>query len=90
MYGLLVIGFCVLAGVASIGYVLGGLLALNRLHEMQAAYQRLSHAIRNLLGDCADAECGMLILCHDDLTSLRQTLDATDALMGWTIEDLRR
>jgi hypothetical protein len=90
MYVLLGAGFCALAGFASLGYVLGGVLALNKQQELQIAYQRLSRAIHEFLGDCPVGECGMLILGHDEMTKLRRTLNATDAMAGRTIEDLRR
>lgn len=87
---LIIVGFFALSGTASIGYILGGLLASNRLKELQMAYARLSRAIHEFLGDCPVAGFGMMILGDDDMVTLRNTLIATDAIAGWTIEDYRR
>lgn len=83
--------FLVLSGSATLGYLLAALLCASKIRDLELAYLKLAHALRQFLGEIPVDACGVVVVSEEDHCLLRRTLEEADQIAGvWAIEDYRR
>lgn len=78
----LVIGWCAASGGATLGFLLGVMLASGKLRDGELAYTRLSQAMRDFLRMHLEGSGRLVPVAREELLATQQALLEADVLAG--------
>lgn len=82
MSALVTVGFCAASSGATLGFLLGSMMASGKLRDLELAYGKLSDAARLFLQAHLQGTACLLPVAREDLLELKERLQAADVLAG--------
>ena len=82
MSALVTVGFCATSGGATIGFLLGTMLASGKLRDFELAQGRLSDAVHAFLQSHLEGQSALVPVAREDLVLLRERLHEAEVLAG--------